>query len=255
MRAGPGIGDLGAEATSFFRKGVEAVSAEEQIARLMPVLERLGDLPAVISVDTRSAEVARAVLERGGAGVRIINDVSAGTHDVEMLPVVAEMGAAVILMHISPGYPATPVADDADVVATVREFLAERFATAAEAGIAPERIALDPGIGFGKTMADNWRLVFRAKETLPENATGAMVVLGTSRKRFLETEPPKDVALPGAWGDLVNSLRASEAASHPRDVASAALTAFTARQGAAIHRVHNAALAARAMWELRNIRV
>jgi len=258
VRAGAGIVDLGAEASSFFREEIEPVAAEEQIGRLLPVLERLRDLPegVAISIDTRSAAVAEAILRRRSAGDArgwIINDVSAGMHDAAILPTVAAHRAAIVLMHMSPGFPATPAVDDPDIVVTVRADLAKRITAAKWAGIPAERVAVDPGIGFGKTMADNWRLAFWANETVPENAGGAVVVLGASRKRFLETEPPGDVGLPAAWGDLVDSLRGPETSSHARDPASAALTALTIRQGVPIHRVHNVSLAARAMWELRKI--
>jgi dihydropteroate synthase len=229
--------DLGAEASSFFRPGVEPVEAEEQIRRLLPVLGLLRDLPkgVVISVDTRSAKVARAVLE---AGAGIINDISAGTHDAELFEVVARQGAGVILMHISPGYPATPTMDDADIVGTVWGYLEGRARAAMAAGIAPEWIALDPGIGFGKTMADNWRLALGAGEISERFA----VVVGASRKRFLETVPPEDVAFPLGWDVLVAQLRASSLIEHPRDPATAALARLHAPH--AIHRVHNVALAA-----------
>jgi dihydropteroate synthase len=236
---GAAIVDLGAEASSFFRPGIEPVEAEEQIRRLLPVLSRLRDLPAgaAISVDTRSAKVAQAVLE---AGAGIINDISAGTQDAELFDVVARQGAGVILMHISPGYPATPAADDADIVGTVRGYLESRARAAMAAGIAPERIALDPGIGFGKTMADNWRLALRSGEISERFA----VVIGASRKRFLENRPPSDVPLPAGWDDLINRLRQDPRAAHPRDPMSAALVAVTG--GTAIHRVHNVVLAASA---------
>jgi len=221
--------DLGAEASSFFRPGVEPVPAEEQLGRLLPVLERLRDLPpeVLISVDTRSAQVAEEAIRAGAA---IINDISAGTHDQELLPTVARAGASMILMHMSPNYPATPESDDRDIVATVRAYLAGRAAAAMRVGIAPERIALDPGVGFGKTMADNWRLALRAQAV----GSGFPVVLGVSRKRFLETAPPPDVPLPPQWGELLVSFQAG--AKHPRDPATAALT--TLAVGVPIHRVH-----------------
>jgi dihydropteroate synthase len=238
---GAAIVDLGAEASSFFRPGVAPVPAEEQIRRLVPVLTLLRDLPAggkgggVISVDTRSAAVAAAALDAGAA---IINDISAGTHDPAIFEVVARRGAGLILMHISPGYPATPAADDPDIVGTVRGYLEERARAALAAGILPERIAVDPGIGFGKTMADNWRLALRAGEI-----SGRFpVVVGVSRKRFLETAVPGDVVLPAGWEEVLAGLRANPLVGHPRDVVTAALTRLVARE--AIHRVHNVALAA-----------
>src|SRR5207253_300515 len=139
-------------------------------------------------------------------------------HDPELLPTVARAGASVILMHMSPNYPATPEHDDRDIVDTVRAYLAARAAAALQAGIRRERMALDPGVGFGKTMADNWRLALRADAV----GSGFAVVLGVSRKRFLETAPPADVPLPEKWGELV--ARFQVGAKHPRDPATAALT-------------------------------
>ncbi len=254
VREGAGIVDLGAEASSFFRAGVLPTEPGEQIRRLLPVIELLRDLPAEIamSVDTRSAAVARAVLHAGGHEKRrwIINDISAGTHDAEMFRAVAEAGAAMILMHIGPGYPKTPAGDDGDILATVRGHLLERLGAAVAAGIAPEQIALDPGIGFGKTMADNWRLAMRGGEVVAPVAAALdkpVIVIGASRKRFLETPPPADVGLPPDWPGLLEALQRSEESSHPRDAASAALTAVAARRGAFIHRVHNITLARHAL--------
>ena len=240
---GAAILDFGAEASSFFRPGVVPVAPEEQLARIIPVLELLEDLRGQVafSIDTRSAKVARAVIPRG---VQIINDISAGRHDRELLPVVAGMGASVVLMHMSPGFPDTPAEDDDDIVATVRTALADAHLRAGVLGIPEDRMALDPGIGFGKTMADNWRLALRPRETLLPGMRCGMV-LGASRKRFLETAPPADVEVPAGWDHLLEKLRPH--ATHPRDPTSAGLTAFTARQGVPIHRVHDVGLARRAI--------
>jgi len=236
---GARILDLGAEASSFFRPGVVPVPPDEQLRRLLPVLELLRDLPpepgVALSIDTRSAQVARAAIRAGAA---IINDISAGTHDPDMLPAIAQTGAAVILMHITPGYPATPPADDPDIFATVRAYLECRAQAAMATGIPPERIALDPGLGFGKTMPDNWRLALRAAEI----SNRFPLVIGASRKRFLETPPPPDVPLPPGWPTLIARLQPR--ATHPRDPASAALAILTADR--AIHRIHNISLAATA---------
>jgi dihydropteroate synthase len=238
---GATILDLGAEASSFFRAGVEPVAPGEQLRRLLPVLQQLQDLPpgVLISVDTRSAAVAREAIRAGAA---IINDISAGTHDPEMLPAVAETAASVILMHTSANYPTTPAADDPDIVATVRKVMAERVRAAMQAGIPAKRIALDPGIGFGKTMADNWRLAWRAAE-LGEGFPIVPLVLGISRKRFLETPAPRDVPVPEVPPDLLRQF--AGAGRHPRDAATAALTFLVSRRGVAIHRVHEVAVLAR----------
>jgi dihydropteroate synthase len=255
--------DLGAESSSFFRTGVAPIPADEQLRRILPVLELLAKpplpRPIVLSIDTRSAVVADAIFSRAmenrkskaehpGAPVIenpiLINDISAGTHDPAMLNVVAEHRAAIILMHITPGYPATPPADDPEIVATVRDYLEQRASAALAAGISEDRIALDPGIGFGKTMADNWRLALRAGEL----STRFPLVIGGSRKRFLDTTPPPDVTLPHGWHDLIANLKSKIENQelkienlHPRDTASAALTRLTNPR--AIHRVHNIVLA------------
>ena len=185
---GAHILDIGGEST---RPGAAAVDVATQLARVLPVVTALREiLPAQIalSVDTRSAEVARAVLQ---AGAHIINDVSAGS-DADMLAVIAEFGGAVVLMHMQ-GTPQTMqlAPHYTDVATEVRDYLLARAALAEAAGIKRERIALDPGIGFGKTRAHNLTLL-GALNTLA--ASGYAVLLGTSRKRFMgaicsETDP------------------------------------------------------------------
>lgn len=185
---GADIIDIGGEST---RPGAAAVDVATQLARVLPVVTALREiLPAQIalSVDTRSAEVARAVLQ---AGAHIINDVSAGS-DADMLAVIAEFGGAVVLMHMQ-GTPQTMqlAPHYTDVATEVRDYLLARAALAEAAGIKRERIALDPGIGFGKTRAHNLTLL-GALNTLA--ASGYAVLLGTSRKRFMgaicsETDP------------------------------------------------------------------
>ena len=185
---GADIIDIGGEST---RPGAAAVDVATQLARVLPVVTALREiLPAQIalSVDTCSAEVARAVLQ---AGAHIINDVSAGS-DADMLAVIAEFGGAVVLMHTQ-GTPQTMqlAPHYTDVATEVRDYLLARAALAEAAGIKRERIALDPGIGFGKTRAHNLTLL-GALNTLA--ASGYAVLLGTSRKRFMgaicsETDP------------------------------------------------------------------
>lgn len=225
LREGAAVVDLGAEASSFFRPGVVPVDAPEQLRRLLPVLERLQGAPGLISIDTRSAEVARAAV---AAGAHIINDISAGESDAQMLPTVAELGAGLVLMHMAPGYPATPAQDEPGIVEKVCAYLARRADIARRAGV--RQIWLDPGIGFGKTMADNWRLVDGIGTLLQ---LGFPVVLGISRKRFLDSRPVAGSAEP--------------AGQHPRDAATAALTRETARRGVQVHRVHDVALCASAV--------
>jgi dihydropteroate synthase len=173
---GAAIVDVGGEST---RPGSEGISVEEELRRVMPVLERLaGEVP--VSIDTSKAEVARQAL---ALGAELVNDVTALRGDPELVEVVAESGAYVCLMHML-GDPRTMQDDPryGDVVSDVRAFLEERLSFAVGSGIAEERICLDPGIGFGKTVEHNVELLRRLDELA---AIGRPVVVGASRKRFL----------------------------------------------------------------------
>ncbi|HUO08241.1 MAG TPA: dihydropteroate synthase [Phycisphaerae bacterium] len=240
-KVGAQILDLGAEASSFFRPGVAPVDPTEQLRRLLPVIPPLAEMSETagvyLSIDTRSAAVARETLH---AGAHIINDISAATYDPDMLRIVAETGAAIILMHIGPAFPAVVTTDDPDIINSVRHYLKERIAAAEHAGIPRNRMAIDPGVGFGKSSADNWRLALRCHEF---SDLGVPVVLGASRKRFLETEPPDDVR-PHGWSDFVRRMPSGV---HPRDAATTALSATAAGRGVAIHRVHDVTLTRRAL--------
>jgi dihydropteroate synthase len=177
VEAGAAILDVGGEST---RPGAEEVAAEEELRRVVPVIEGLAGLDAQISVDTSKAAVAEAALD---AGATIVNDVTALRGDAAMAGLCAERGATVILMHMA-GSPRTmqehPSYDD--VVAEVKAFLAERLQAALVAGIAAERIWLDPGIGFGKTAEHNLELLRRLSEL---TELGRPLVVGTSRKSFI----------------------------------------------------------------------
>jgi dihydropteroate synthase len=168
--------DVGAEST---RPGAAPVAPELQIERLLPVIAPLAAEGVCVSVDTASAEVARRALE---AGAETINDVTA-LGDPAMAGVAAAAEAGVVLMHMR-GTPATMQQDPRydDVVADVRAHLAARLAAARAAGIDAERIAVDPGIGFGKTLDHNVALLARLEELLP---LGRPIVIGASRKSFL----------------------------------------------------------------------
>jgi dihydropteroate synthase len=175
VEEGAAIVDVGGEST---RPGAGGVSADEELRRVEPVLERLERLP--LSIDTSKSEVARRALE---LGVELVNDVTALRGDPRMADVVAESGAYLCLMHMQ-GEPRTMQADPRydDVVDDVKAFLGDRLAAAVTAGILEERICLDPGIGFGKTVEHNFELVRR----LPElTALGRPVVVGFSRKSSL----------------------------------------------------------------------
>jgi dihydropteroate synthase len=177
-REGASIVDIGGEST---RPGSETVSADEELRRVLPVIEALaGSVGLPISVDTMKAEVARRSL---AAGATIMNDVSALRFDDEMVSVVAESGCPVCLMHMK-GQPKTMQDDPRydDVVDEVLRFLEERMTFALARGVREEQIMVDPGVGFGKTVAHNLALL----DGLERFTTlGRPVLLGASRKRFL----------------------------------------------------------------------
>src|SRR3954469_11265604 len=173
---GAAIVDIGGEST---RPGSDGVSLDEELRRVVPVLEALaGDVP--VSIDTAKAEVARRAI---ALGAELVNDVTALRGDPGLAGVVAEAGAYLCLMHMQ-GEPRTMQADPRydDVVSEVAAFLEERLRAAVDAGIAEERICLDPGIGFGKTVEHNFELVRRLDEL---TALGRPVVIGFSRKSSL----------------------------------------------------------------------
>lgn len=190
--AGADIVEVGAEST---RPGAAAVAVEEELARLVPVLEGLGSrLKVPISVDTRKAEVARRALALGAA---VVNDVSGLRFDPAMAAVAAQAKAAVVLMHMR-GTPATMgrMARYRDVVAEVKSELAARARMAVRCGIRADRILLDPGFGFAKKAADNLKLL----RGLPQLCRlGYPIMVGVSRKRFLRRiAGSADAALSGA---------------------------------------------------------
>jgi dihydropteroate synthase len=209
---GAAIVDVGGEST---RPGSEGVSLDEELRRVVPVLEAVaGELP--VSIDTAKAEVARRAVE---LGAELVNDVTALRGDPELAPVVAENGAYLCLMHMQ-GEPRTMQDDPRyeDVVADVKAFLEQRLAFAVAAGIPEERVCLDPGIGFGKTLEHNLELLRRLGELV---ALGRPLVIGFSRKRSLGR-------LLGDPDATTGPLSASIAA---------AVTAY--ERGAAILRVHD----------------
>ena len=187
------------------------------MAACVPVIAGLAGLPAVISIDTRKASVARAAAKHGA---KILNDVSALTHDANSLPVAAETGLSVVLMHAQ-GVPKTMQDNPRyeDVVLEVFDYLEARIAAAVAAGIEPARIAADPGLGFGKTLAHNLALL--AHTTL-FHGLGVPLLIGASRKRFIK----------GVSGGEGPSSR--EPGSQAAAIAAAA-------QGAQILRVHDVA--------------
>jgi dihydropteroate synthase len=187
---GASLIDIGGEST---RPGSDPVDDEEQIRRVVPVIQRLiaDGIDAVLSIDTTRSAVAAAAV---AAGAGLINDISAGMDDSGMFPLAAQQRVPIILMHMQ-GTPKTmqvsPTYDD--VTAEVAGFLNERLIAAEIHGIEPERILLDPGIGFGKNQQHNLELLRRLMEL---TALGRPLVLGTSRKGFIgritgEPEPSR----------------------------------------------------------------
>jgi dihydropteroate synthase len=175
LEEGAAIVDVGGEST---RPGSEGVTLDEELRRVVPVLERLEGAP--VSIDTSKAEVARRAL---ALGAELVNDVTALRGDPELAGVVAEAGCYLCLMHML-GAPRTMQLDPRYdyVAADVADFLEERLRFAVDAGIAEERVCLDPGIGFGKTVEQNFELVRRLDVLL---ALGRPVVIGFSRKSSL----------------------------------------------------------------------
>ncbi|HEY5709682.1 MAG TPA: dihydropteroate synthase [Solirubrobacterales bacterium] len=176
FRDGAEILDVGGEST---RPGAEPVGVEEELRRVEPVVVGLAGT-ATVSIDTSKAAVAEAAID---AGAEIVNDVTALRGDPEMAALCAERSVGVVLMHM-PGSPRTMQEDPTygDVVDEVKEFLAERVKVAVAAGIAEDKIWLDPGIGFGKTLEHNLELLRRLGEL---RGLGRPLVVGTSRKSFI----------------------------------------------------------------------
>ena len=175
---GAQIIDVGGEST---RPGAEPVAVEEELRRVVPVIEKLrAKIDIVISIDTSKAQVARAAI---GAGASIVNDVTGGRGDREMMPFVAEIKAAFIIMHMQ-GNPRTMQSDPryVDVVSEVADFFRQQYACALDCGIDPMAIAFDPGIGFGKTLEHNLELLAQLERIRVHERP---LVVGVSRKSFL----------------------------------------------------------------------
>jgi len=224
---GADVLDVGGEST---RPGAQAVEAAEEIRRVVPVVRRLaaeGGVP--VSVDTTKAEVAAAALE---AGATVVNDVSAGRGDPDMLPLVAGAGAGYVAMHML-GTPATMQDDPRydDVVVEVGDFLEQRLEAAAGAGIPVEHLVADPGIGFGKTTTHNLELLHRLPE-LVERLAPVPVLVGTSRKAFI--------------GRILAGPDEPALAPEDREEGTLATVVWAFDRGAAMVRVHDVRPAAEA---------
>jgi dihydropteroate synthase len=211
---GADILDVGGEST---RPGAEPVAPEEQIRRVVPAIEGLvaGGVRAQISVDTTRLAVAEAAVT---AGATYVNDLSAFRVDPELAGLVADRGLDCCLTHMR-GTPRTMQSEAVydDVVAEVKRFLEERLAVAVAAGIAEERIMLDPGIGFAKRLEHNLELLRRLDELV---ALGRPIVIGTSRKSFLGRITGREAAdrLPGTIATNVLALERGAAVFRVHDV-------------------------------------
>lgn len=215
---GADLVDVGGEST---RPGAEPVSVEEELARVVPVVEALASHGIIVSIDTSKVEVAAAAV---AAGAEIVNDVT-GLTDPDMVNLCEETGVGIVIMHML-GNPRSMQSDPTydDVVGDVAAFLRDRTTAAIERGIEASRIVVDPGIGFGKTFDHNLSLLRR----IDKLGNGQPVLVGTSRKSFL--------------GSILEQAgRPSEPAD--RDTATAATVALAVASGAAVVRVHNAASA------------
>jgi dihydropteroate synthase len=210
---GAHIIDVGGEST---RPGSEAVTAEEELRRVIPVIEQLRrKSEVIISIDTSKAEVARAAVR---AGASIVNDVSGGRGDEEMMPLIAETKSAFIIMHMQ-GTPQTmQIAPQyTDVVSEISDFFRQQYARAIVYSIDPMAIAFDPGIGFGKTLEHNLELLAQLERL---RACDRPIVIGVSRKSFL--------------GKLIKSAQISD-----RLAPAVALTSLLRARGADVLRVHD----------------
>ena len=211
---GAAILDVGGEST---RPGAAPVSEEEERRRVLPVVERLAAAGHRVSIDTTKLAVARAALDAGAA---FVNDVSAFRFEPGMVGLVAERGVHCCLMHML-GEPRTMQEDPRyeDVVSDVKAFLEARLAFAIDQGVPEERVWLDPGIGFGKTVAHNLELLRRLDEIV---AIGRPVVVGTSRKSFLGKlagGKPEGERLPGTIATNVLALERGASVFRVHDVA------------------------------------
>jgi dihydropteroate synthase len=211
---GASILDVGGAST---RPGAEPVPVADELERAVPVVERLAAEGQRVSIDTTKHEVAAAAL---AAGATLVNDVSAFRFAPEIAGLVADAGADCCLVHMR-GEPRTMQAEASyeDVVGEVKAFLEERLAAAVDAGIAEERVWLDPGIGFGKTADHNLELLRRLDEIV---AIGRPVVVGTSRKSFLGKllgGRPPDERLPGTIATNVMALERGASVFRVHDVA------------------------------------
>lgn len=231
--AGASVIDVGGEST---RPGAARVSPEEEQARVIAIIERIAvDPGARISIDTMNASTAKAALE---AGASIINDVSGGLADPQMFAVAADTGAEIVISHWrAPSDRMDEQATYDDVAQDVAAELRERVLVAEAAGIAREKIVIDPGLGFSKDMQQNWQLIARLDEL---EKLGLPILVGASRKRFLAGALDDDLAKVG---------------NDRRDIATAVLTALLLQRKLWGVRVHNVLASADAIDIVQALRV
>lgn len=227
--AGAAVLDVGGEST---RPGAPPVDPAVEQQRVLPVVTALAAAGAVVSIDTMHAATAVAAV---AAGARIVNDVSGGLADPKMLPAVSASGAEVVLQHWrGPSTEMYARADYADLAAEVTGELEGRVRAAAAAGISPDRVILDPGIGFGKRGAQNWQAL-RALERVV--ALGPRVLVGTSRKRFL-AELLTDASAAAGSG-AADASAAAPVDTARLDLATAVTSVLAAQAGVWAVRVHD----------------
>lgn len=217
VQAGADIIDLGGEST---RPGHTRISDEEEIARIVPVLDRLADLPVPISIDTYKASVARAAVEHGAT---LLNDIWGFQADPDMAKLAAEYQLVSILMHNQDSKEYT-----IDLIESMKHFFDHSIELALTVGLNEDKIVLDPGVGFGKTWDHNWEVLKRLDEIV---AFGYPVLLGTSRK--------------GMYGGLLHNQ------VHERMAATLATSVYAMERGVEYLRVHDVLehVDARKVWE------
>ena len=210
---GAHIIDVGGEST---RPGAEPISADEEANRVLPVIESLrGRSDVLISIDTAKAAIANAALD---AGASIVNDVTGGRRDVEMMSLIGRRRAAFIIMHMQGTPPTMQIAPHyLDVVSEVADFFRQQYTRALDCGIDAMAIAFDPGIGFGKTLEHNLELLGNLERL---QVSDRPIVIGVSRKAFL--------------GKLIGSSNTPD-----RVAPTVAMTALLRSRGAEIFRVHD----------------
>jgi dihydropteroate synthase len=213
---GADLVDVGGEST---RPGAQRISVEDELARVLPVVRALASEGIAVSIDTMRAEVAAACVD---AGAVLVNDVSGGQADPLMLPWLASVTIPYVAMHWrGPSDVMEDLATYGDVVSEVVDELAERLQALADAGVDPDRVVLDPGLGFAKRSPHNWALLRDLEEL---ESLGRPLLVGASRKRFL--------------GDLLAGADGAARPMEGRDAAGDAVTALAAYLGVWCVRVH-----------------